>query len=457
MGSGGHGGKNRNPNRPRAVCTQCGKNRDVNNFYYHKRNGGVADRCKECMCSTIDNRDPSTFVPALKELDFPYIPRLWVEVANEAYMKNPSAFGCKSVLGKYISKFAMFQYRGFGFDDAEAAEIRRYGTPEERKHYKEQMRAKLDRGNITENQYRTMTGDVSMEDVPFDVVDSHDHPIITYDAASVRTDDPKTAAPSEPAPVPAPAPVPIPDPGVPNAGEPEPQEDDPLSEMIPDFAAETEQKVIDELTPDDMRTLGIKWGMSYKPSEWVKMESMYNQYCYEYEMSVDREQVLRNICKCSLKMDEALDVGDVKTYKDLSTTFDMLRKSGRFTEAQKKEEQKRDLDSIGELVAYVESNSGAIPRMDDPIEHPKDKVDFVIQDLKHYVDKLVKEDLGLSDLIESYIKKADSKGVGTVEDIMRQGFDEPEEEVVEEDSRSFQDFLQEEIEKEAARLAGGDL
>lgn len=429
---------------PRLVCKECGKNKDSNNHFFHNRDGSWCDRCKECMCGDIDNRDPETFIPVLKEMDFPYVPRLWVEVANQAYMRNPSTFGCKSVLGRYIAKFAMLQYRGLGFEDSEEAEVRLYGTKEERELYKEKMRKKLERGSITEEQYENAVSEGDgFDSIPKDRIDMWGNPIV-----------------DKPEPQPSPA---LEDdttltPGEPDAGEENPQVEDPLSSMIPDFAAETEQKVIDELTPEDMRTLGIKWGMSYKPSEWVKMESMYNQYCYEYDMSVDREQVLRNICKCSLKMDEALDVGDVKTYKDLSTTFDVLRKSGRFTEAQKKEEQKRDLDSIGELVAYVESKSGAIPRESDPIEYPKDKVDFVIQDLKHYVDKLVKEDLGLSDLIESYIKKADSKGVGTVEDIMQQGFDEPVDDGEEdEDSRTFQDFLQEEVEREAARLAGGDL
>lgn len=431
------------PNRPHCVCEECGKNKDANNYFLHNRDGSWCSRCKDCMCGDIDNRDPDTFVPVLKEMDFPYVPRLWVEIANQAYMKNPSTFGCKSVLGRYVAKFAMFQYRGLGFDDAEEAEVRLYGTKEERKLYKEKMRKKLERGSITEEQYENAVGEASLDSIPNDQVDMRGNPI---------ADKPKLEPKSSPDDAATP--------GASDAGDENPQVEDPLAGMIPDFAAETEQKVIDELTPEDMRTLGIKWGMSYKPSEWVKMESMYNQYCYEYDMSVDREQVLRNICKCSLKMDEALDVGDVRTYKDLSTTFDMLRKSGRFTEAQKKEEQKRDLDSIGELVAYVESKSGAIPRESDPIEYPKDKVDFVIQDLKHYVDKLVKEDLGLSDLIESYIKKADSKGVGTVEDIMQQGFDDfagEEEDEEEDSSRTFQDFLQEEVEREAARLAGGDL
>ncbi len=57
-------------------------------------------------------------------------------------------------------------------------------------------------------------------------------------------------------------------------------------------------------------------------------------------------------------MDEALDLGDTKTFKDLSVTYESLRKSGKFTEAQKQEEERREIDSIGELVAFVEERVG---------------------------------------------------------------------------------------------------
>ena len=40
------------------------------------------------------------------------------------------------------------------------------------------------------------------------------------------------------------------------------------------------------------------------------METMYNRYANEYDMNVDREEVLKKMCKTSLKMDEALDAGE---------------------------------------------------------------------------------------------------------------------------------------------------
>ena len=66
---------------------------------------------------------------------------------------------------------------------------------------------------------------------------------------------------------------------------------------------------------------------------------MYNRYANEYEMNVDREEVLKKMCKTSLKMDECIDAGDMSAYKNLAAVFDQLRKSGKFTEAQNKEEK----------------------------------------------------------------------------------------------------------------------
>ena len=102
------------------------------------------------------------------------------------------------------------------------------------------------------------------------------------------------------------------------------------NDFIPDAARIDEGQITDSLTEDDIKYLSLKWGLLYKPSEWVKMEELYQKYAADYELSTDREQVLKNICKTDLKMNQALDVGDIKTFKDLQGANDMLRKSGKF-------------------------------------------------------------------------------------------------------------------------------
>lgn len=136
------------------------------------------------------------------------------------------------------------------------------------------------------------------------------------------------------------------------------------------------------------------------------METMYNRYANEYEMNVDREEVLKKMCKTSLKMDECLDAGDVTSYKNLAAVFDQLRKSGKFTEAQNKEEKVKYLDTIGELVALAEKNGGPIKNeLPDPDDYPQDKIDFTIKDMKAYTYSLVAGEPHMQDLIESFITK----------------------------------------------------
>ena len=74
--------------------------------------------------------------------------------------------------------------------------------------------------------------------------------------------------------------------------------------------------------------------------------------------------------------------------------------------------------------------------------------------MQNYVNRLVRDELGLGELIESYIEKAGKQKSDSVEDIMHSSFEE--EEVTEEEQKSFQDFLMEEIENESFRLAEGD-
>ena len=91
---------------------------------------------------------------------------------------------------------------------------------------------------------------------------------------------------------------------------------------------------------------------------------------------------------------------------------------------------------------------------DDPINMPQDKIDFIINDMKNYTDNLVKNELGLGDLIESYIKKLEENKTKSVEEIMAEGFNSDEEDVLTQvEASEFQEFQMREREEEAKRLA----
>ena len=65
-------------------------------------------------------------------------------------------------------------------------------------------------------------------------------------------------------------------------------------------------------------------------------------------------------------------------YQKLSRVYDSLRKSAKFTAAQKKETQENFVDCVGSLVAYCEKEGGKIPKFE--IETDYDIIDTVIND-----------------------------------------------------------------------------
>ena len=108
------------------------------------------------------------------------------------------------------------------------------------------------------------------------------------------------------------------------------------------------------------------------------------------------------ICKTNLKMNQYLDSGDIEGFQKISKVSESLRKSAKFTAAQKKEKENDFVDSVGELITMCE-REGFIPRFVTDV--PQDKVDATLNDMNDYVRKLVTQDLGFGQQIEDAIKK----------------------------------------------------
>ena len=116
----------------------------------------------------------------------------------------------------------------------------------------------------------------------------------------------------------------------------------------------------------------------------------------------DTMNTLILICKTDLKMNQALDCSDIEGYQKLSKVSNDLRKSAKFTAAQNKEKKDDYVDSIGQLVSMCE-REGFIPRYVTDV--PQDKVDATLKDMNEYVKKLVTQDLGFGQQIETALKK----------------------------------------------------
>lgn len=395
----------------RQICIKCGHEKAEKEFFKQK-NGERCDMCKTCLTMHIDNRQPQTFLWILEKFNVPYIEKKWIELSNKIYMKNPANFGSGSVIGQYLRTMNMTQYKDYVYADsdrlnfedqksAQEAAARREAKGQD-ENYEAELLARLEEGEISEAEYNTLT-----------LSNAQSEALAIGGGAAT---------------------------------------------FIPDFSAVDEGKIASELSEDEIQYLILKWGGHYRPSEWLAMEEMYNRYAGEYDLNVDREETLKKMCRTSIKMDQALDIGDVSAYKAYSAVMKDLRTTGKFTEAQNKEEKQRYLDSIGELVALCEREGGIIEQFPiDPDDYPQDKIDLTIKDLKSYYYNLVVGELGLGDLIESYIEKLEKMQAADAEMGLEAGLITSAEEadadrLTDEDAMDFSVFIESEIEKEAELL-----
>ena len=340
------------------VCERCGKSMDEANFYTYK-DGTKTELCKKCLTAHIDNFDPDTYLWLLEKMDVPYIPEEWNVLRDRAYAKDPHKMNGMSVFGKYLSKMKLKQWKQYGWEDTEKlraqSEERAKNAMAVQKQYEEEMKQKLENGEISEAQYKTLVSTETQN-------------------AEMQSKPPQSAIPQ--------------------------------NNFYDENNFLSEDELIDpaaELTADDKVYLAKKWGRLYKPNEWVKKKKKYNEMMNSFDIQdSDTTGTLILICKTYLKMNQAIDCGDMDGYQKLSRVYDSLRKSAKFTAAQNKEAKGNFVDSVGELVAMCEKE-GFIPRYCTDI--PQDKVDATLQDMNKYVYKLVTQDLGFGQQIEDALKK----------------------------------------------------
>ena len=396
-------------------CEICGKSKRGQLFYRKRGNNQNLDDpdtfvpiCRDCFLKDFVPEDPKTFLWMMKEQDRPFIQSEWVNTVNSIRAQYPDGSKDDTIYGTYMRNIGTSpDYKHFGFDDS--------GTVEEivaeRKREKaEQERIEREKREKRAEKVMATFGNVTLEGINSTIDTSK-----TEEAEEATPEEeveedvleeespPEEPRKEEEAPTPQPEPEP--------AAKPEPQpkpEPEPEPEPQPEPLMIDEQKILADLTDDDRQYLMMKWGESFRPSEWLKMEDMYQKYTSEFEMNIDREETLKSMCKTNINMQRCLDSGDATSASKFSSMFDQLRKSGSFTEAQRKEEEKNAyVDSIGELVAAVEREGGIIEKFDYGVEAPPDKVDFTLKDMQEYTYNLVKNEMGLGDLIETYIKRLD--------------------------------------------------
>ena len=332
-------------------CEKCNRTMSAEQFYSSNNlekypNEGKLHTCKKCTTMHINNWDPDTYLWILQEVDVPYVPDEWNKLLA-SYGKNPEKLTGMTILGRYLSKMKLKQYKDYRWEHTEFLQ-------------------QLTNNKIEQTMKRQ-----------------------GYDAAQIAEAIQKsTFTVPEGDLVPPPPPVQ-------SANEPE--------DYFAQQSGIEDDELVSDLTDEDKIYLRLKWGKTYKPEEWIQLEKLYNEMMDSYDIqSAGHIDTLKLVCKTSLKANQLIDIGDIEGFQKMSKVYDSLMKSGKFTAQQNKAEKGEYVDSISELVAICEKD-GFIPRF--YIDEPNDKVDRTLQDLQSYTRSLVMEEMNLGNLIESALKQ----------------------------------------------------
>lgn len=391
-------------------CEKCNKTMLADQFYgtnnLEKYPDGKLRQCKKCMSMHVDNFNPDTYLWILQECDVPYIPEEWNKLLA-SYGKDRSKLTGLSILGRYLSKMKLKQFRDYRWEHTE--------------HLQEVANKKMEE---------------TMKRQGYDAVEIHQ-------AISQAT-------------------VPIPQ----IVEQPKYEENNPfLATGNEDYFAEMNggsaaDDFVDDLTEEDKTYLRLKWGKTYKPEEWVRLEQLYEEMMASYDIQgAGHIDTLKLVCKTSLKANQLIDIGDIEGFQKMSKVYDSLMKSGKFTAQQNKAETGDFVDSIGELIELCEKQ-GYIERY--YIESPKDRVDLTIADMQRYTKTLVEEETNLSIMVEKAlrdIEKEDEANAENTEDMIIDDIDlsleDLERTLKDQDYVDFQEFLDEEAEADSDYLTRG--
>ena len=335
-------------------CEKCKRTMNAGEFYSSNDlekypNEGKFPKCKKCMTMHVDNWNPDTYLWILQEADVPYIPDEWNKLMSTYARDNKKLTGM-TIIGRYLSKMKLKQYKDYRWKDNEFLQ--------------ELANSKIEQ-TMKRQGYSAAEITQAIEKSSFDIPDKPIEQPVYNDNAD---DNGYYASGTEDY-----------------------------------FAQPSDTDFDDDLTDEDKLYLRLKWGKTYKPEEWIKLEQLYNEMMESYDIqSAGHIDTLKLICKTSLKANQLIDIGDIEGFQKMSKVYDSLMKSGKFTAAQNKAETGEFVDSISELVMICEKE-GFIPRFhtDDPM----DRVDETLADLKYYTKTLVTEEMNLGNLIENAIKE----------------------------------------------------
>ena len=386
-------------------CKKCNRTMGADQFYgsnnLEKYPNGKLDTCKKCITMHVDNFNPDTYMWILQECDVPYVPDEWHKLL-EKYAYNRDKLTGMTILGRYLSKMKLKQHKDYRWKDTaflqEMADTKKEQAMKRQGYDAQEIALQLEK----DRQYLPEDGIV--KEPVYDETPSAPYPVEDY------------------------------------------------------FAEQCGGEELNiDLTDEDKTYLRLKWGKTYKPEEWVKLEQLYEEMMQSYDIQgAGHIDTLKLICKTSLKANQLIDMGDIEGFQKMSKVYDSLMKSGNFTAAQNKSESGEFVDSIGELIELCEKD-GYIERY--YVESPNDKVDLTIQDMQRYTRTLIEEETNISTMVEKALRenaKEDEEDAKNNEsDIIDEAdlsIEDLEKTLKDEDYTDFEDFKDELAQEDAKFL-----
>ena len=388
-------------------CEKCNRTQAPEQFYgsnnLEKYPDGKLKQCKKCVSMHVDNFNPDTYMWILQECDVPFIPEEWNKLLAN-YGKDKSKLTGMTILGRYLSKMKLKQHKDYRWKDTEFLQ-------------------ELANNKIEQTMKRQ-----------------------GYEAAEIATAIMQAS-------------VPIPQ------GELTPpvyQDNNPFLATGSEDYFGTQQDDSDmDLTEEDRTYLRLKWGKTYKPEEWVRLEQLYEEMMASYDIQgAGHIDTLKLVCKTSLKANQLIDIGDIEGFQKMEKAYNSLMKSGNFTALQNKQEKGDFVDSIGELIEMCEKQ-GYIEKF--YIEQPNDKVDLTISDMQRYTRTLIEEETNLSLMVEKAIRENEKedmenskKNESDIVDDIDLSLEEIEKTIKDQDYVDFEEFLDNEAAQDYDNLWGDD-
>lgn len=316
-------------------CPECKKTLDEKQFFktgrLDKYPHGLLPKCKTCVTMGVNDTDPYSFLSLLKEIDVPYIPSEWRAILVKKDLRGAS------ILGKYVSKMRLNQYKKYKWGDTETLAA----------NEAESILAALRQEGGTESEVEAKFDEMmSMTD-------------IVTPQMQAMSQQPNIAA---------------------------------LYGLVPETSKYS-------LTQEEINKLKLDWGEDYTEDQYLQLEQLFTDmrtaYIIQDPIAISN---VKMICKMTVKMNKFLDIDDVESASKISRQLDLFIKTANLAPVQQKDRQQTTF-SIAQMAFLVEHEGGFIPEF--YIEKPNDKIDALLKDMEQYTQMLVSGESQLGAMIEN--------------------------------------------------------